>query len=41
MDGGKKYNENDVLSNQINKEKNDNAPFIKDFTFFKSRYQKQ
>ena len=41
MDGAKKFNENDILSNTINQQKDDNAPFIKDFTFFKSRYQKQ
>ena len=36
-----KTNVNDVISNTINQQPDDNKPFIKDVTFYKSRYQKQ
>jgi hypothetical protein len=31
---------NDIISNTINKSTDDNKPYIKDVTFYKSRYQK-
>lgn len=37
----KSINKNDIISNTINNTKNGNKPFIKDVTFYKSRYQKQ
>jgi hypothetical protein len=34
----KSINKNDIISNTINNTKNGNKPFIKDVTFYKSRY---